>query len=73
MAPEDVEQMAEESAAEVAAGYALGRSGEAAAGGAVEGIIERNQENIERLGHDLTPMGSPVAGNGDEIPAWTGG
>ncbi len=26
-----------------------------------------------RLGQDLTPMGSEKAGNGNEIPAWTGG
>jgi len=43
------------------------------AGAAAEGVIPRTQENIARLGDDLTPMGSPVAGNGDEIPAWTGG
>ncbi len=37
-------------------------------------IIPRTPENIDRLGGDLTPMGSEVAGNADgTIPAWTGG
>ncbi|MDH3590056.1 MAG: DUF1329 domain-containing protein, partial [Gammaproteobacteria bacterium] len=29
--------------------------------------------DAERLGKDLTPMGAERAGNGDEIPEWTGG
>ena len=45
----------------------------AGSGAAIEGIIPDTPANIARLGQDLTPMGSPVAGNGDEIPAWTGG
>ncbi|WP_205596587.1 DUF1329 domain-containing protein [Wenzhouxiangella sp. XN201] len=37
-------------------------------------IIPRTPENIERLGQDLTPMGSIRAGNEDgTIPAWDGG
>ncbi len=37
-------------------------------------IIPRTEANIARLGDDLTPMGSPVAGNEDgTIPDWTGG
>ncbi len=39
-----------------------------------EYIIPRTEANIERLGQDLTPMGSPRAGNADgTIPEWTGG
>ncbi len=37
-------------------------------------IIPRTEENIARLGEDLTPMGSIRAGNEDgTIPAWDGG
>ena len=37
-------------------------------------ILPRTQENIARLGQDLTPMGSVRAGNADgTIPEWTGG
>ena len=37
-------------------------------------IIPRTEENIQRLGQDLTPMGSVRAGNADgTIPEWTGG
>jgi len=74
MQAEEVEQMAEREAAEAAAGRTGAASGSAVADSAAAGgIIARAPENIARLGDDLTPMGSPVAGNGDEIPAWTGG
>ncbi len=37
-------------------------------------ILPRTEENIARLGQDLTPMGSLKAGNADgTIPEWTGG
>ncbi|WP_220337073.1 MULTISPECIES: DUF1329 domain-containing protein [unclassified Wenzhouxiangella] len=37
-------------------------------------IIPRTEENIARLGEDLTPMGSIRAGNDEgTIPAWDGG
>ncbi|RFF30306.1 DUF1329 domain-containing protein [Wenzhouxiangella sediminis] len=37
-------------------------------------IIPRTEENIARLGNDLTPMGSIRAGNAEgTIPAWDGG
>lgn len=37
-------------------------------------IIPRSDENIARIGGDLTPMGSIRSGNADEtIPAWEGG
>ncbi|WP_376691666.1 DUF1329 domain-containing protein [Wenzhouxiangella sp. EGI_FJ10409] len=37
-------------------------------------ILARTEENIARLGDDLTPMGSIRAGNEDgTIPAWDGG
>ena len=32
-----------------------------------------SEEDANRLGDDLTPMGAERAGNGDEIPEWTGG
>ena len=74
MDPARVEQMAEREAAEAAAGRTTTRTASAAAdSAAVEGIIPRTPENIARLGQDLTPMGSVRGGNGDEIPAWTGG
>ena len=74
MEPDEVEQMAEREAAEAAAGRTAAQGGSTAAdSAAAEGVIPRTPENIARLGEDLTPMGSPVAGNGDEIPAWTGG
>jgi len=74
MDAEQVEQMAEREAAEAAAGRTAAATGAAAAdSAAVEGVIPRTPENIARLGQDLTPMGSVRAGNGDEIPAWTGG
>ena len=45
-----------------------------ASGANVGGIIPRTEENIARLGNDLTPMGSVQAGNADgTIPPWTGG
>ena len=31
------------------------------------------QQQVDRLGNDLTPVGAEKAGNGDDIPAWTGG
>ena len=31
------------------------------------------QAQVDRLGNDLTPMGAEKAGNGGDIPAWTGG
>jgi hypothetical protein len=31
------------------------------------------QKDAERLGKDLTPVGAEKAGNGRDIPAWTGG
>ena len=41
---------------------------------AASGVIPRTPENIARLGNDLTPMGSPRAGNAaGTIPAWDGG
>ena len=41
---------------------------------AASGVIARSPENIARLGNDLTPMGSPRAGNAaGTIPAWDGG
>lgn len=40
----------------------------------LEIIIPRTEDNIARLGNDLTPMGSIRAGNADgTIPAWDGG
>jgi hypothetical protein len=40
----------------------------------VDAIIPRTEENIARLGNDLTPMGSIRAGSADgRIPAWDGG
>ena len=37
-------------------------------------LLPRTQANIDRLGQDLTPMGSPQAGNAaGTIPAWDGG
>ncbi len=40
----------------------------------VDSIIPRTEENIARIGEDLTPMGSVRAGNDDgTIPEWTGG
>jgi len=40
----------------------------------VDEVIPRSQENIDRLGDDLTPMGAPRAGNEDgTIPEWNGG
>ena len=62
---------AEQAAAERAAAQRAASA--AGSGAAIEGIIPDTPANIARLGQDLTPMGSPVAGNGDEIPAWTGG
>ncbi len=42
--------------------------------GADDYILPRSEENIARLGEDLTPMGSLRAGNADgTIPEWTGG
>src|SRR6056297_1977061 len=74
MEPEQVEEMAETEAAQAAEGRTRAVTGDSLnAGAAAEGVIARTPENIARLGNDLTPMGSPVAGNGDEIPAWTGG
>jgi len=32
-----------------------------------------SEEEAARLGNELTPMGAERAGNGDEIPEWTGG
>lgn len=32
-----------------------------------------SQDQADRLGKDLTPMGAEKAGNGGAIPAWTGG
>ncbi len=41
---------------------------------AAEAVIPRTADNIARLGHDLTPMGSRRAGSDDgRIPAWDGG
>jgi len=63
-------------AAETAsAGQAQRASGSSSgAGAAADGVIADSQENIARLGNDLTPMGSPRAGNADgTIPAWDGG
>ena len=31
------------------------------------------QAQVDRLGNDLTPMGAEKAGDGGDIPAWTGG
>ncbi len=74
MEPDEVEQMAEREAAEAAAGEASADTRSTGAdSAAAEGVIARTPENIARLGEDLTPMGSVRAGNGDEIPAWTGG
>jgi len=75
MQAQRVEQMAEAQAAQAAAGRTRAATGGAmnSGGAAAEGVIPRTQENIARLGNDLTPMGSPVAGNGGEIPPWTGG
>ncbi len=40
----------------------------------VDAILPRTEENIARLGNDLTPMGSIRAGSPDgRIPAWDGG
>ncbi len=37
-------------------------------------VAMASEENAARLGNDLTPMGSPMAGSADgRIPAWTGG
>jgi len=74
MEPEQVAEMAEEEAGQAAQGRTRAVTGDSLdAGAAAEGVIPRTPDNINRLGNDLTPMGSPVAGNGGEIPAWTGG
>ena len=40
----------------------------------IDAVIPRTEENIARLGEDLTPMGAPKAGNAEgTIPAWDGG
>ncbi len=58
----------------VLAGEDNNEGNQASGDDAATGIIPRNEENIARLGEDLTPMGSPVAGNADgTIPPWTGG
>ena len=31
------------------------------------------EEEVERLGNDLTPVGAELLGNGSDIPAWDGG
>lgn len=43
----------------------------AAAGPAV--MAKVSEEEAARLGNELTPVGAERAGNGDEIPEWTGG
>lgn len=43
-------------------------------GGGLQGVMADTEANINRLGNDLTPMGSWRAGNADgTIPAWDGG
>lgn len=41
--------------------------------GVVAARAEVPQAQVDRLGRDLTPVGAEKAGNGDDIPAWTGG
>lgn len=36
-------------------------------------LAEVSAQEAARLGKDLTPFGSPVKGNGKDIPDWTGG
>lgn len=75
---EDEPELAEEASAGMADAQA-GTEVEAAldpivASSELEIIIPRTEENIARLGNDLTPMGSIRAGNADgTIPAWDGG
>ena len=65
----------DEAAAADAAADEMAKAGEAVAdSAAAAGVIPRTQENIARLGEDLTPMGSVRAGNAEgTIPPWTGG
>lgn len=82
-AAEEAERMAAEQAAaeaearrqaEARASASASASSGSADSGAAEGIIADSPQNIARLGNDLTPMGSPRAGNAaGTIPAWTGG
>jgi len=65
---------ADAASAEAERQAAQAQAASGSAGAAAEGVIPRTPENIARLGRDLTPMGSPVAGNDDgTIPSWTGG
>jgi len=67
-------EQAAQAEAERQAARAQAAQSSASAGAAAAGIIPNTPDNIARLGGDLTPMGSPVAGNADgTIPAWTGG
>ncbi len=80
-AAEEAERMAAERAAaeaearrQAAAQASASASTGSADAGAAEGIIADSPQNVARLGNDLTPMGSPRAGNAaGTIPAWTGG
>ncbi|MBY6204047.1 DUF1329 domain-containing protein [Halomonas denitrificans] len=80
-AAEEAERRAAERAAaeaearrQAAAQASASASSGSADSGAAEGIIADSPQNIARLGNDLTPMGSPRAGNAaGTIPAWTGG
>lgn len=68
------ERRAAEEAARARASQASSANAGAADNSAASGVIPRTPENIARLGNDLTPMGSPRAGNAaGTIPAWDGG
>jgi len=67
-------RLAEERRATQAAAQQRAAATSAPAAENAEGVLPRTEENIARLGNDLTPMGSVRAGNADgRIPAWNGG
>jgi len=68
------EAEAERRAANARAAQASTAGSGVADSSAASGVIARTPENIARLGNELTPMGSPRAGNAaGTIPAWDGG
>jgi len=71
--PETEDEQAEKPA-DQAAGTEAADDNAVVASDQIPGVIEDSEENIARLGNDLTPMGSIRAGNADgTIPAWDGG
>ena len=78
-AEREAAQAAAEAEAEAERQAASARAAQASSAGAADesaasGVIPRTPENIGRLGNELTPMGSPQAGNAaGTIPAWDGG